>query len=73
LQRATALGRVLVSQDEDLLREGTQRLNKHNEFSGIIYAHQLRITVGQMVEDLELIGKATSQDEWWGRIEYPIG
>jgi hypothetical protein len=29
-------------------------------FSGIIYAHQLRITIGQMVEDLELIARATS-------------
>lgn len=32
------------------------------------------ITIGQMVEDLELIAKATSREEWWGRIEYlPIG
>jgi hypothetical protein len=43
-------------------------------FSGIVYAHQLRITIGQMVEDLELIATATSQDEWWERIEYlPLG
>jgi len=74
LQRATELGRVLVSQDKDLLREGARWLREHKNFSGIIYAHQLRITVGQMVEDLELISAATSQDEWWGRIEYlPIG
>jgi hypothetical protein len=74
LQRATELGRVLVSQDEDLLREGVKRLRSHQDFSGIIYAHQLRITVGQMVDDLELIAHATSQDEWRGRIEYlPIG
>jgi predicted nuclease of predicted toxin-antitoxin system len=74
LDRATELGRVLVSQDEDLLREGAKRLSEHGEFSGIIYAHQLRITVGQMVEDLELIARATCPDEWWGRIEYlPLG
>jgi predicted nuclease of predicted toxin-antitoxin system len=74
LQRATELGRVLVSQDEDLLREGARWLREHKDFSGIIYAHQLRITVGQMVDDLELISKATTQDDWWGRIEYlPIG
>jgi len=70
LQRATELGRTLVSQDEDLLREGARWLKEHKDFSGIIYAHQLRITIGQMVEDLELIAIATSQDEWWGRIEY---
>jgi hypothetical protein len=74
LQRATELGRILVSQDTDLLRKGTRRIREHSDFSGIIYAHQLRITIGQMVEDLELIARATSQEEWLGRIEYlPIG
>jgi hypothetical protein len=53
LERATQLGRVLVSQDEDILREGAKRLGERRGFSGIIYAHQLRITIGQMVEDLE--------------------
>jgi hypothetical protein len=74
LQRATELGRVLVSQDEDLLREGARRLREHKGFSGIIYAHQLRVTIGRMVEDLELIATATSKEEWHSRIEYlPIG
>ena len=70
LKRATELGRVLVSQDEDLLGEGARWLSEGKKFSGIIYAHQLRITIGQMVEDLELIARATSQNEWWGRVEY---
>jgi len=74
LERATELGRVLVSQDEDLLREGARRLREGEDFSGVVYAHQLRVTIGQMVEDLELIVTATSQEEWSGRIEYlPIG
>ncbi len=74
LQRATELGRILVSQDEDLLREGARRLREGGDFSGIVYAHQLRITIGQMVQDLELIASATSYEEWRGRIEYlPIG
>ena len=74
LERATELGRVLVSQDEDLLREGVRRLRDSETFSGIVYAHQLRVTIGQMVEDLELIATATSLEEWLGKIEYlPIG
>jgi predicted nuclease of predicted toxin-antitoxin system len=74
LQRATELGRVLVSQDEDLPREGTRRLREGEEFRGVVYAHQLRVTIGQMVEDLEPIATATSSEEWHGRIEYlPIG
>ena len=74
LRRATELGRILISQDEDLLREGV-RLQKRNEgFAGIIYAHQLRVTIGQMVEDLDMISKATSGEEWRSRIEYlPLG
>lgn len=70
LQRATDLGRILVSQDEDLLREGARRQKEDRDFSGIVYGHQLRVTIGQMVEDLELIARATSREEWRGRIEY---
>jgi hypothetical protein len=58
LERATELGRVLVSQDDDLLREGVRCLKEHKAFSGVIYSHQLRITIGQMVDDLELIATA---------------
>ena len=74
LRRATELGRVLVSQDEDLLREGARRLLAGEDFSGVVNALQLRVTIGQMVEDLDLIATATSREEWSGRIEYlPIG
>lgn len=74
LERATELGRILVSQDEDLLREGVRRLRDGRYFSGVVYTHQLRITIGRMVEDLELIATATSKEEWSGGIEYlPIG
>jgi hypothetical protein len=68
------LGAHSFSQDEDLLREGARRLGEGGSFSGVIYAHQLEVTIGQMVEDLELIAKATSPDEWRGKIGYlPIG
>jgi hypothetical protein len=70
LQRATELAGVLDSQDEDLLREGTRLLRDGARFSGNVYAHQLRVTIGQMVEDLEPIATATTNDEWVGRIEY---
>jgi hypothetical protein len=41
LNHAAELGRVLVSQDEDLLREGAKRLSTSQDFSEIVYAHQL--------------------------------
>jgi hypothetical protein len=43
----TELGRVLVSQDEDLLSEGARWLSSRKDFSGIIYAHQLHITIAR--------------------------
>ena len=70
LRRATDLGRILVSQDSDLLREGMRMREEGRVFSGIVYAHQLRVTIGRMVEDLELIVCATTSEEWRGRIEY---
>jgi hypothetical protein len=74
LRRAADLGRVLVSQDADLLREGARLLGEGGEFSGVVYAHQLRATIGQMVESLELIATATSSEEWYRRLEFlPIG
>lgn len=55
--RATELERVLFTQDDDLLRLAKQRQQRGLLFSGVIYAHQLNITVGQCIADLELIAK----------------
>ena len=58
LRRATALGRVLFTEDDDLLSEGARCQREAIEFSGIVYAHQRRVAVGDCIEDLELIAKA---------------
>ena len=70
VSRVTVLERVLVSQDTDMLREGAMLLRAGRQFSGIIYASQLRVTLGEMIGDLELLAKATTPAEWVGRIEY---
>jgi hypothetical protein len=70
LNRSTQLGRVLVSQDDDLLRVGAQFQRAATVFAGIVYAHQLQVTIGQFVEGLELIAKATDPDDWDRRIEF---
>jgi hypothetical protein len=70
LSRATELGRVLFSQDGDLLREAARRLKALEEFAGLIYARQLGITIGQMVADLEAVAKTSDAVEWHGRVEY---
>jgi hypothetical protein len=70
LERATALGRVLFTQDKDLLAEtqGCQRGGK--PFAGVIYAHQLRVTIGQCVNDLELMAKVYEPADMADRVEH---
>jgi predicted nuclease of predicted toxin-antitoxin system len=47
LDRASALKRVLVSQDEDMLIEASRRQRNDIPFSGVFFAHQLGITIGR--------------------------
>jgi len=70
LNRATSLERVLFTRDEDLLAEGVRRQRSGEPFAGIIYAHQLRVTIGQCVHDLELMAKVCEPTDLANRIEY---
>ncbi len=57
LQRATELGRIAFTQDDDFLAIGHRWQRAGRDIAGIVYAHQLRITIGQAVRDLELINR----------------
>lgn len=70
LDRATELGRVLFSQDADLLTEGTARQRSGRHFAGVIYAHQLKITIGQCIDDLELVAKVYEPTEIADQVLY---
>lgn len=70
LDRATTLGRVLFSQDEDLLAEATRRQRSGQSFGGVIYAHQLKITIGKAINDLELLAQVGTPGEFVNRVEY---
>jgi predicted nuclease of predicted toxin-antitoxin system len=70
LDRATQLGRVLFSQDEDLLALAHLWLQTSRPFAGLVYAHQLSITVGQAVRDLELIARALDATDMQNRIVF---
>jgi predicted nuclease of predicted toxin-antitoxin system len=63
LDRATTLGRVLVTQDTGFLREAARRQETGEGFAGIIYVPQLDVTIGQCVRDLELIVRATVPED----------
>jgi predicted nuclease of predicted toxin-antitoxin system len=63
LNRASELGRVLFTQDDDLLAEAAARQKDGRLFNGVIYAHQLRIAIGTCVSDLEIIANAAEPNE----------
>jgi len=70
LDRATNLGRVLFTQDEDLLVEATRRQRNGIHFAGVVYAHQLRVTVGQCINDLELLATLFEPSDIANRVEF---
>lgn len=70
LDRATELGRILFSQDDDLLREAAERQADGRFFTGVVYAHQLKVTIGQCVTDLELIARVGEPEDFANRVEY---
>jgi len=62
--------RILVTQDEDFLTEATRRHRAGETFFGIVYTHQLYVTIGECVNDLEIIAKDSEPDEWIDRVEH---
>ena len=70
LDQATRLGRVLFTQDHHLLREAAERQRQGRHFAGVIYAHQLRISIGRCIDDLELLAKVNKSEDFARRVEY---
>jgi hypothetical protein len=63
LDRASVLERVLFTRDDDLLAEATRRQRAGIAFRGVVYAHQLRVSIGACVQDLEIIAKAGEPED----------
>ncbi|MGH7963797.1 MAG: DUF5615 family PIN-like protein [Candidatus Binatia bacterium] len=74
LNRAGEVGRVLFTRDDDLLGEAAQRQRAGIPFPGLVYAHQLRVSIGRCVEDLELIAKAGEPTDLMNQVIFlPFG
>jgi hypothetical protein len=63
LDRAAHLERALFTHDDDLLAEATNRQRAGHEFSGVIYAHHMKISIGKCVKDLEILSKYGTIEE----------
>ena len=70
LERAKLLGRILVSQDDDVLKIATRWQRASREFAGIAYAIQQHIDIGGTIEYLELIAHLKTADEIRNSVEY---
>jgi len=70
LDRATQLNRVLFTFDDDLLVEAVNRQRENRPFSGVVYAHPLRISIGQCIQNLELIAKTGEPEDLRNRVEF---
>ena len=70
LARATELGRVFVSNDDDLLAITARWRGEGRHFAGLVYLTRQRLPYGKVIEGLNLIAEAYSVDEMLDRIEY---
>ncbi len=67
LDRATALGRVLFSSDEDLIVEARRRQREGTDFAGVIFAPQAH-PIGACIDALELVSKAGEPEDFAGSL-----
>ncbi len=62
--------RVLVTMDDDFLGIASQWIRDSRAFGGVIYAHPLRITIGQAISELQFLANAVEYDDMRNRIEF---
>lgn len=69
LDRATALGRTLVTYDRDFLGEAGRRQSVGIEFAGIIHCPPMHVTIGQLIEQIAFICDAGDAEYMRNRIQ----
>jgi hypothetical protein len=70
LDRASSLGRVVFTEDKHFLSEAARRQREGIPFSGVLFAHQLDITISACIDFLELVGTLGEPGEFANRVEY---
>ncbi len=68
--RAGKLGRVLFSFDIDMVIEAVRFQKEKIDFSGVIYAHPLKNTIGKCIELLELYAKIAELKDFKNMVEF---
>ncbi len=70
LARATELGRMFFTQDEDFLKIASRWQKSGSHFAGILFAHQQGASLGRLVDDIELIATCCNPQELSNRVTY---
>jgi hypothetical protein len=60
----------LPDYDADLLREANRRQRVGEQFAGVVYAHQLNITIAECIADLELISRSSNLDDCMNHVTF---
>jgi hypothetical protein len=69
LIRATELQRVLFTQDHHFFHETAELQRTSVSFWGVVYAHVLKVSFGECVNDLEIIAKNGQPEEFANLIQ----
>jgi predicted nuclease of predicted toxin-antitoxin system len=68
LNRARELGRIMFSQDEDLIVEAVRCQRASESFATVIFARQLDLSLGRCISDLEALANAALPEDAQGQI-----
>jgi hypothetical protein len=63
LTRATELGRIVFTHDTDFIRITGEWLSTGRSFSGVVFGHPEAVSIGKVIQDLELICRVLTADE----------
>jgi hypothetical protein len=69
-RRAVALGRVLYFYDDDHFSEIHRWQRDGRSFPGAVHVAQTKLSIGEQIEELELIAKAAEPEELRGRVTF---
>jgi hypothetical protein len=70
LERATALDRVLLTEDSDFYRITARWWRNGRDFAGVIHIDQDAAPISRLIEDLALIVTSHALDELRNRLVY---
>jgi hypothetical protein len=70
LARATALGRLLFTYDEDFLAISAEWQRAGKDFPGILFAAQLGPSIGRTIADIQLIAEVCTPEEVANQVIY---